>query len=366
MKLPTYQDLSKEQDAINNLPLEGTYLVTGPPGTGKTVMALYRAQMISERGERVKLLNAWEASLAIHPRGRRGARDRRRGDDVPQLDAWLVAGKLEEATASLRLTCTIGPQSSPWRLRNRQLRGPCPTYWWTKARIWPTCSTCSPARSQRPTVFADENQRITDHQSTLDEIRARIRPDSEMRLSRNYRNTREIAVVASGAFSPRYGDRRPAASRIPPRPKACFARPPENGYESVKQITDYATTFRHQQIGVLVPNLNVMTKYLNRLASGLPDRIPLQHYKSDGSMEVDFTAPGVTVINWASAKGLEFDVVFVPELQVVGRDLQDPTFLMLLYVLCSRARDRLFFSYSGEGRPQIVDLFPLDEMEVMV
>ena len=59
----------------------------------------------------------------------------------------------------------------------------------------------------------------------------------------------------------------------------------------MKQITDYATTFRHQQIGVLVPNLNVMTKYLNRLASGLPDGIPLQHYKSDATVEVDFTSP---------------------------------------------------------------------------
>jgi Cdc6-like AAA superfamily ATPase len=56
MKLPSYQDLSKEQDRINNLPLEGSYLVTGPPGTGKTVMALYRAQMLSKRNAKAQLL----------------------------------------------------------------------------------------------------------------------------------------------------------------------------------------------------------------------------------------------------------------------------------------------------------------------
>ena len=33
LKLPSYQQLSKEQDAIYNLPLTGSYLVMGPPGT---------------------------------------------------------------------------------------------------------------------------------------------------------------------------------------------------------------------------------------------------------------------------------------------------------------------------------------------
>jgi superfamily I DNA/RNA helicase len=132
------------------------------------------------------------------------------------------------------------------------------------------------------------------------------------------------------------------------------------------QIVDYATTFSHQQIGVLVPNAKVLTKYLNRMASQLPDAVALQYYRSgEERLELDFTGPGVSLLNWASAKGLEFDVVFLPELQAVNRDHADPTFMMQLYVLCSRARERLFLSYAGEGRPSIVDLLPLEEMEVM-
>jgi hypothetical protein len=56
MRLPSYEDLSKEQDRINNLPLDGSFLVTGPPGTGKTVMALYRASVLQSKKRHVSLL----------------------------------------------------------------------------------------------------------------------------------------------------------------------------------------------------------------------------------------------------------------------------------------------------------------------
>ncbi|QRN94559.1 AAA family ATPase [Archangium violaceum] len=56
MRLPAYQELSREQDRVNNLPLDDSYLVVGPPGTGKTVMALYRANMLDKKRVNVSLL----------------------------------------------------------------------------------------------------------------------------------------------------------------------------------------------------------------------------------------------------------------------------------------------------------------------
>src|SRR4051812_17968133 len=56
LQLPTYQELSEEQDSVYNLPTNGKYLVVGPPGTGKTVMALYRAHQVNGAEHTAQLL----------------------------------------------------------------------------------------------------------------------------------------------------------------------------------------------------------------------------------------------------------------------------------------------------------------------
>ena len=56
-------------------------------------------------------------------------------------------------------------------------------------------------------------------------------------------------------------------------------------------------------------------------------------------------------MNYLSAKGLEFDTVFIPELQSSAPDFGKPETLMQFYVLLSRARDELYLSYSGDETP---------------
>ncbi len=47
-QLPGIQDLSKEQERVRALPLEGQHLIIGGPGTGKSVMALLRAKSLAD------------------------------------------------------------------------------------------------------------------------------------------------------------------------------------------------------------------------------------------------------------------------------------------------------------------------------
>jgi superfamily I DNA/RNA helicase len=68
--------------------------------------------------------------------------------------------------------------------------------------------------------------------------------------------------------------------------------------------------------------------------------------------ELDFESPGIKVINYQSAKGLEFDAVFLPALQEV-RDPDSLNTRMRMYVLISRARNNLFLSYSTSEPPAL-------------
>jgi superfamily I DNA/RNA helicase len=71
----------------------------------------------------------------------------------------------------------------------------------------------------------------------------------------------------------------------------------------------------------------------------------------------------VKVVTHASAKGLEFHAVFLPELQSLTVDPEADEIRMRLYVLSSRAKRILNLGYSGEGTPRLVEALPLDLLE---
>ena len=76
----------------------------------------------------------------------------------------------------------------------------------------------------------------------------------------------------------------------------------------------------------------------------------------------------MTVVAKASCKGLEFDAVFIPDLQEVAVDPSSiDEFRMEMYVMTSRARSRLFLLLTNQDDSdlQILDYLPQKEKNLM-
>ncbi len=73
----------------------------------------------------------------------------------------------------------------------------------------------------------------------------------------------------------------------------------------------------------------------------------------------------ITVISKFSAKGLEFDTVFIPELQACNIEAgEENIFKNQMYVLTSRPRSKLFLMYTNEDEdeePNVLKFLPLRE-----
>jgi superfamily I DNA/RNA helicase len=362
LRLPAYQDLSREQDRVNNLPLDDSYLVVGPPGTGKTVMALYRAKMLTAKQVKVSLL----------------------------MFSRLLSQYIGDAAESLDLEAAIRTfhrwfldfYSSSYGRKYPEVSKFTPD--WT-AILKQVATEPPPARSlahlivdegqdlasgfflvarhlaQTLTVFADENQRINEDNSTLDTIRAYTGIQKLHKLTRNYRNTKEIAALAACFYTG-------LESGIPVPPTRSGDLPVLLGHPSARETIDYILRFERNhpdlEIGVLVPTKRVQSR-LWYLLEGKA-RNPVERYvggKGAKSEPLSFGRPGIKVICYASAKGLEFDAVFLPELQECAQDMSRPEARMIFYVLISRAREHLFLCYSGKGAPKIVEAFPKELLD---
>src|SRR4051812_29930502 len=67
LQLPDFNALSEEQDDVLDLPLDKSVIVTGPPGTGKTIIAIWRAHML-HRAKRPTLLLMFGKLLSTYTR----------------------------------------------------------------------------------------------------------------------------------------------------------------------------------------------------------------------------------------------------------------------------------------------------------
>ncbi|MET7712966.1 hypothetical protein [Streptomyces sp. NPDC005407] len=349
-----HPDLTQAQrDCLDSLPLTGHHVVSGPPGSGKSLLAAHRAVHLALTGRPTLLLSrsnllrqllhgtlqgltipgAPAVASTVHSWVLRGFGREARNTE----DGWFDWTDLVHRAAA---TFGDGDPATPHLVvdEGQDL----PPGFYSLARL----------AAASVTVFADECQRLTETNSTLTEITTALgRATGRVEITGNHRNTREVATLAEHfrAGGPR--------TEVPVRSGAL---PVVRHYTGIADIADdiATTTARHpgDRIGVIVNSLRTAADLMRRLErSGLAQEPQL--YSSVASTgryrDLDLARPGVVVVHRASAKGLDFDTVVVPDAETdAAVDPTAATLRMAYYVMITRARQRLVLGWQGSRLPR--------------
>ena len=403
-ELPGIQDIGKEQEAALALPKEGQHLIVGGPGTGKSVLALFRARRHHRErdGYRFLVFNHLldRASGQLFGGGLesrtwdgwfRGVFEERAGEPVPVR---------EPNDSGYRAIDWVGVDAIIQGLPDRETP-PRPFLVIDEGQDMPPqfYAALADLGFDRFFVVADQNQQITEANSSRKEIEDRLAIDTDqvIELRHNYRNEYRVARLARAFHtddpaSPPPDLPAPAQGAVPPAERGGPATGPrqpelpapaqgavpllyyydqdhdERKLDAVAGgILRLADRDPRKLIGVIAPNNRVRERYLEKLRS-IEIRLdhpppPIRTFYKEDRGEVGFDEGGILVINAQACKGLEFDTVVLADIDEHERLIRhgDPdTARRLFYVMVARAKEQVFmFMKRGEGR-EIEKLLPAD------
>ena len=376
MRFPPFADLDQDQRRVYaDAPTDGAMLVTGPPGTGKTIIAMHRALRLAQNDDRQVTVIMFNKVLARYTSNFENPHNIK----VIHMHGWAPNWY---KTAFGRPIPTIDKYRTPdWQMIKTIIRN-CREQSILKKLSWghliidegqdfdsqmysalmAVVRHKSLEGDDQPTltVFADENQTITDKNSTIVELIEELNTDMDTqrlwRLDKNYRNSTEIAK-----FSRHFQVRNSSHVALPERETARLPVVFIRVDEPYDQIIDFTANQGSLEVGVVVfgssADVRRTYKELNKKIQQKRVKCRIQGYVSrdpdgilDDHTKLQFDSPpSITVVHQKSSKGLEFDAVFLINVNALRtRDGDELDSFKELYVAASRARDYLFSIIRGE------------------
>lgn len=373
---PEYDDLTDEQQEVCEDIESEILVVTGPPGTGKTVVAFWRARQLLAVNEDVQIVmynntlqryvRDWEMevreSVSISP----SSPKLKISTFYSWIYRWLTSG--QGAFYSERELREFGFEY-PWdeivqMIDQRHKAGRHIPKWpnlivdegqdldlgfyrvLERMRYYGLAPTAM--------VSADENQIITSNKTTITEMCERLgcssTPDGETHhiLTENFRNTAEVHETAKHFYSGAKTGIASAPQRTGDDPVLYITSSKSQKRDRLVEMIKSRPALRSAVIVKSKKEVLAITDFLNEEEM---KGTKIQHYVSGkGNKELakslDFDSPDtVTVLTSDSCKGLEFDAVYVHDLERWRGD--EDEFKNKFYVMSSRSREFLEFQCSS-------------------
>lgn len=338
MDLPLLDDLIPEQMDVYDADLDDNLFILGPPGSGKTTLAVFR----------MRQLNKLKRSAVLITRNRM----------LVSLATQLGEGEIEAKTMHVFFAKAFSDQFGynapenprynfdwPAIMRAYQQAGKTPVLEHLiidEGQNLPAGFFTWSVRfgAKTVSVFADEDQTTLLERASIREILDAPMPNP-IRLSENHRNTREIARIAehfhrSNTLPPAIV-RRQRAGETPRLQRI-------STWTEAVQIIGNRFTNRGGSIGVIVRYVQEAEHVKDLLIAQLPPNARIDIYTNrnpkGSEQKIHLMTPGITVLTSESSIGLEFDAVY---LQDLARSLPcvNAEQHRRMYMLCARARDHL-------------------------
>ena len=342
-KLPNGGDLSEEQLDIINLPTTKDWVIKGAPGTGKTVMAIYRAGQASQasKGKPVLMLvynNPLMRFLSTAVQG-----NYYRNVTVATYHQWV-----SDIYSEYRLGYVPKDGSDhDWAAVAADLSGIGKKYAHViidEAQDFPIeLLKILKKISDHMTCFIDPNQAIEVGKTDTYEAIKALCVESRYKLTKNFRNTKPIRDLSALYCK----DGEPAPASMPGKKPTIIKCVSGNFDDQDQKMIDIIRRNKEKNIGIIV-NPKALNSTFNSMKKKLPSDVIVQMHKPMTQNRIDFEKPGVKILSYGTMKGLEFDVVLLPMFDKI--EMQDGGIVDAnrAYVAVSRPISELYLFYCND------------------
>ena len=356
------RQLSSEQRTVMDQPFDRNVVIEGGPGTGKTTLAVQRAEMLVTEGYSTLVLvysrplmrfiqnsqpkTNWE-TVEFYTLNADGTKDYHEFNSeytVSTYLSWLNSLYWQRFGRGYPVLDNSDPD---WETIEKELT--------TLGRIYdqiivdegqdfpvPLLRSLKSLAST-VMVFMDPQQAI-EKTKTAASVAAYILDASTYHLGRNFRSTKEISEFSNLFRVKQDAEADGDSSGQLPAVITC------SSYEDqVNKMLEIIRAFNYRSVGIIL-DTRPAKKLYEIMKKRLDGKAHVQLYEPHTYRDFDFDRNEVKIITYGTAKGLEFDVVILPQITRVSATGDSLSDITRIHIAASRAKKALFlFRVVGEN-----------------